>query len=160
MRVEQEQIEVSSYLPRPDPAWSFTDSHGHEHRWVADDRGQYKRGQWHWELDPGEPEFYFDSDGEEYNGDGRHRCDLCGDEVKPGMRGSSMFAEYIPGMISYYLDDQPITKAEADAFIERERAAADLRRCAAVTPDSGARCDLPRGHKGSHHVTEQRAWTA
>jgi hypothetical protein len=116
LRMERDMIEVSSFSPRPDPGWVFVDSHGHEHRWI-NVNGRLQPGAWHWELDPGEPEFWTDADGDEHNGEGRNHCDLCGDEITPGMRGPSPYREFIAGPVSYWLNDRPISADEADAFI-------------------------------------------
>lgn len=87
IRMTTEQLEVTSMLPTPDPDWRWTDSHGHEHRWTMQ--------TFVWIRD--EPD-WMDVDGEEYPGEGHYACPLCGDHVTPGMRGPSVYREYMPGL--------------------------------------------------------------
>lgn len=71
-----ERIEVTSMggSEERDLTWSVIDDHGHFHSW--------DEVTWKWVLD-GE-EFFFDADGEEYNGPGSYRCVRCDDVVVPG----------------------------------------------------------------------------
>jgi hypothetical protein len=102
-----EQIEVTSLSPRPDPAWRFVDASGHEHayldrgyptlKWVVDEEGYVI-------VEDGYPD--------EYPPTGHYECGECGEEIKPGMMGPSPFREFIPGMRSYFLDNEAITEDE------------------------------------------------
>jgi hypothetical protein len=101
-----EQIEVTSNLPRPDKHWTFTDAQGHEHFWSEG---------WpslRWVVDQEDYVIIEDGYPEEYPGSGHYECILCGEEISPGMTGPSPFREFIPGMVSYYLDGEPITEEQ------------------------------------------------
>jgi len=105
LRAECEMIEVTSNLPRPDKAWTFTDAQGHEHAWSQG---------WpslRWVVD--EPET------DDWPEEGHYECLLCGETIAPGMSGPSMFREFIPGVVSYYLDNEPISREEYDAIVGR-----------------------------------------
>lgn len=89
-----EPIEVTSFGPRRDPSWRHDDANGHLH--VYDGNGGTPTLRWVVD-EPGGT--YVDDDGyvDEYPDEGHHECILCGDPVEPGMRGPSVFREFIPG---------------------------------------------------------------
>lgn len=100
LRVETEMIDVTSGLPRPDENWTYTDQHGHEHRY-----------------DDGYPtliqvvdETYWCPDCNDEHEKTHLECRECGEHINPGLRGPSMFREFIPGPRSYYLNDEPISE--------------------------------------------------
>ena len=83
IEVWTDQIEVTSNMPRPDPAWRHTDANGHDHwyqsdtfRWVVDEPGN-----------------------DDWPDEGHYECIRCGEHVHPGSIRPSMFREYIPGMV-------------------------------------------------------------
>lgn len=84
--VQNTPIAYTSISPRPDPAWTATDSNGHVHQWEP------RTFQWV-QIEPD----WIDADGEEHNGDGYQRCIICGEVVTPGLIGPSPFVEYVPG---------------------------------------------------------------
>lgn len=66
----------------PDTAWSATDSHGHEHRYVRDDEGvprlpslEIRQGEQHW-----------CEDCHDYHSDSEWVCRECGEVVEPGFK--------------------------------------------------------------------------
>jgi len=100
LRAEVEMIDVSSALPRPDKKWTYTDRQGHRHHW-----------------DDGYPtlvvvteESYWCEDCHDEHTDSHYECPLCGEEIRPGLVGPSLYREYTPGMTSYYLNDEPISE--------------------------------------------------
>jgi hypothetical protein len=111
LRIETEMIDVTSGLPRPDHAWTFTDAHDHDHRW-----------------DDGYPtlvvvteEPYWCPDCEDEHTDSHYECPLCGEVIEPGLRPAPLYREYVPGLTSAWLNDEPISEAEAQAIVERIR---------------------------------------
>jgi hypothetical protein len=80
-----DRIEVTSNMPRPDPDWRHTDSSGHEH-W-------YQSDTLRWVID----EEWIDEDNDERSS-GHYECVRCGEHIRPGLNGPSMFREYIAGM--------------------------------------------------------------
>ncbi len=97
LKVTQEQIDVSTNLPRPDPRWTASDTAGHFHAVSAD--GSYptlvKKVE------------HRDCDGEcggECEGDGYDvtvwTCRLCGEAVTPGMAPGPHYGS-TPGRLSW-----------------------------------------------------------
>lgn len=115
LEIHCEQIEVTSNVPYPDPNWRFTDTAGHEHA-LTD--GGYPTLRWIVDV----PEHTQMEDGylEEYPEQGHYECASCGEEILPGTT-VDMSRRYIPGLIECYLDGQPITRAEAEAYIAAAR---------------------------------------
>ena len=99
LRIETEMIDVTSSLPKPDPNWTYTDQHGHQHR--------YEDG--YPTLMRVVDETYVDEFGDEVE-DWHFECPQCGEHITPGMVGPSMFREFAPGRTAYYLNDEPITE--------------------------------------------------
>lgn len=91
--VNVEQIEVTSNMPRRDPAWEHTDGQGHNHRYDGSELPTLV-----WVVDT-EDYIVDEGDGywEEYPGTGHYECRQCGEVIQPGMRPPSMFREYVPG---------------------------------------------------------------
>jgi hypothetical protein len=109
LRAETERIDVTSALPRPDKKWTYTDRHGHEHRW-----------------DDGYPtlvvvteEPYWCPDCHDEHTDSHYECPLCGEEIAPGLVPAPLYREYIPGMTTYYLNDEEISEAEYRRLAEQ-----------------------------------------
>lgn len=90
LRVEVEPIETTSYSPRRDPSWTFTDAAGHIHDATA---ALLVRKQ----DDPDEPPFYFDEDGDEYNAPDHLECSLCGEWITPDTIGPDPWRTFTPG---------------------------------------------------------------
>jgi hypothetical protein len=99
LRAEVEMIDVTSRGPRPDKAWRYTDAAGHQHFW---------RDGWptlEWLV----TERYWCEDCQDEHAEGEWICPLCEEVITPNMVGPSMFKERIPGLTSYYLNDEPIS---------------------------------------------------
>lgn len=105
-RVERELIEVRSDQPRPDEQWRYTDHAGHDHYWQAG-REPYPT------LREVVDETYWCEDCEDEHTSSHLECPLCGETIVPGSRPPSLFPERIPGPVSYFLDDQPISEEQA-----------------------------------------------
>lgn len=101
LRIEIESIDVTSSLPKPDTRWTFTDANGHRHRY---EDGAYPT------LVRVVDETYWCPDCNEDHEVTHLGCRECGERIEPGMVGPSGFRESIPGLRSYYLNDEPISE--------------------------------------------------
>jgi len=106
LRVERDRIEVTSNLQRPDPDWQHTDRAGHQHR---REDGAYPT------LQAVDGPTYWCPDCRDEHEDRHYECRICGEAIIPGLVGPSPFREFIPGMTSYWLNDEPITE---DRYLE------------------------------------------
>lgn len=97
LSVEVEQIEITSNAPRTDPAWKHVDKQGHVHAYG--EHGSLPTLTWVVDYEGG---VYCDEDGypEEYPDKGHWECVQCGEHIEPGMRGPSLFREYMPGRVN------------------------------------------------------------
>jgi hypothetical protein len=111
LRVETDMIDVTSNLPRPDKAWTYTDRAGHDHRW---DHGYPT-------LVVVDEETYWCEDCGDEHTDSHYECPRCGEEIRPGLVGPSLHREYIPGRTEYLLNGEPISEDEARRIIEATR---------------------------------------
>jgi hypothetical protein len=102
LRAETERIDVTSALPYADEKWTYTDRHGHQHRY---DHGYPTLV---WIVD----ETYWCDDCRDEHEEGHYQCPLCGEHIEPGMAGPDLYRRYIPGMTTYYLNDEEISEAE------------------------------------------------
>jgi hypothetical protein len=109
LRAETERIEVTSSLPYADKDWTYTDRHGHSHRY---DRG-YPTLTWVVEYT-----YWCDTCQDEHD-EGHYECPLCGEHITPGMAGPDRFRRYIPGMTRYYLNDEEISETEYRRLAEQ-----------------------------------------
>jgi hypothetical protein len=107
LRAEAELIDVTSSLPYADEAWTYTDQAGHRHR--------YSKGYptLTWVID----ETYWCEDCNDEHTEGHWECPLCGERITPGLKGPDMFPKRIPGMVTYYLNDVPISKDEYQRLV-------------------------------------------
>jgi len=112
LRIEVEEVEVTSNAPRTDEAWTYTDQRGHEHYW----RDGYPTLRY--VVD----ETYWCGDCRDEHTEGHYECLECGEHITPGMRPPSMVREFMPGLKSFYLDDQPVSVEEAQRFMDAARA--------------------------------------
>jgi hypothetical protein len=103
LRVERDMIEVTSNLPRTDKGWRYTDRQGHEHYW------QDGYPTLRTVLD--EP--YWCDDCHDEHQDSHLECPLCSEVIQPGMLSPPPFREFVPGLTSYYLNDEPISEERA-----------------------------------------------
>lgn len=102
LRVETDMVEITSGLPRPDQSWTYTDRQGHEHFW----RDGWPTLRWV------EDEPTADDDG-----DGHWECAACGEQIEPGIAPAGAVREFVPGLTSACIDGEPVSEAEAQAFI-------------------------------------------
>lgn len=109
-----ELIEVTSLSDRPDPAWRFVDAAGHEHTYVDQTYPTLV-----WVVDQEDYVVIEDGYPEEYPGEGHYECGECGEVVTPAQIGPSPYREFVPGVVSYFLDDEPITEDEYRAIVEQ-----------------------------------------
>jgi len=97
-----------NYLTDQDHNWRDTDSNGHEHRWHdAPDHYPTLRedgGDTHW-----------CDDCRDEHADTWLVCRQCGERVTPGITGPGSMT--IPGVTSYFLNGEPITKEHADVLL-------------------------------------------
>lgn len=107
-RVEQDWIDVTTNMPERDPNWRETDSNGHEHRY---EDGDYPTLRW------AEDEPYWCEQHQEEHEQGHWECRVCGEEVSPGMRMPSPVPKKIPGMRSYFIDDELVDEATFKAAV-------------------------------------------
>lgn len=115
--INQQMIEVTSSMPRPDPLWCYIDAQSHEHRWST------VHETFDWVVD--EPD-WMDDEGEEYPGDGHYACTRCGALVVPGLLGPSLTHEYMPGLmtVTVHFSDgvvADITPQQLEAVSDRLR---------------------------------------
>jgi hypothetical protein len=108
-RTEVDTVDITSNVPEADPEWSFTDGHGHEHRWQ---NYEIKGGLWvegaelptlRWVVD----EEWVDEDGDDRE-EGHYECIECGDKVTPGRRMPPAVCRTIPGMRHFYIDGEEV----------------------------------------------------
>jgi hypothetical protein len=108
LRIEREYIEVSMLSPRdPDPRWRFVDAAGHEHHWDGDRTPT---------LEPKLERQWWCEDCMDEHEDWVLACAQCGEVITP-MTVPGQPVQRIPGPVSYYLDDEPITKEQADTLL-------------------------------------------
>jgi|HubBroStandDraft_2_1064218.scaffolds.fasta_scaffold54488_6 hypothetical protein len=134
LRIEREVIPVH-YQSDVDRRWRFTDAAGHEHAYAEDfpgsfgDRLRDDRARHYPTLRPLYEAAGYCGRCNDYHDDRdiivRYECPLCGETIRPGTTGPGTI--YIPGMISAYLNDQPISQEEAERIIAA-RAAAESER--------------------------------
>lgn len=89
--LRSEPIEVTSNLPEPDPDWRYVDAQGHEHTYSDGYPTLVEVEDWPAGVDV---------DGFDYPAGTRLECRLCGEEVRPGLRGPTGFREYIAGPVT------------------------------------------------------------
>jgi hypothetical protein len=111
LRIETDQIEVTSNPPKPDKNWRYTDQQGHEHYWqdgyptlvtIVD------KTYWCGECRDEHEEMHLE-------------CPICHEHITPGMVGPSGFREFVPGRTSYWLNGKPISEERAKLLIAETR---------------------------------------
>lgn len=111
LRVEVEQVEVTSSGPRPDKDWRYTDQKGHEHYW----RNGYPT------IVEVVDRTYWCPDCEDEHQDTHLECPICHEHISPGMLGPSMWREFVPGRRSYWLNGEPVSEERANEIIAEMR---------------------------------------
>lgn len=117
LRAETEMIEVTSGLLRPDPKWAYTDHAGHEHYYRKGSR--YGEGSGYPTLIVVTEEPYWCPDCHDEHTSSHYECPLCDEEIAPGLVPEPPYREYIPGLTSYYLNDEPITPDEYQRLVDQ-----------------------------------------
>jgi hypothetical protein len=105
--IHREVIDVTSSLPKPDPKWTYTDQHGHEHHY---DNGYPT-------LVTVVDETYLCADCNSEHQDTHLECPLCHEAIEPGTIGPSGFREFAPGRMSATLDGEPISQERAEEIL-------------------------------------------
>lgn len=114
LEAEVDMVEVTTMGPeyRPDPAWLYVDSEGHEHRWVDGAVPTCERLYEEW----------IDADGDDRS-DSWYECVICRADVQPGYQvvpgTDGGFRRFMPGAARYYIDGVPVTEVEAREFAGR-----------------------------------------
>lgn len=122
LSMTRDQINVTSNH-RPNIAWKFVDSAGHEHRWFVGDGDELRSAiAYHPQASYTVPSIEWIKtgiglyeDGSEYD-TGIYVCKECREEVTPGYTADHI-EQYIPGMTHYYLDGKEISKNEATRLL-------------------------------------------
>lgn len=112
--VQVETIDISSWGPKPDPAWRFIDAAGHGH-FYSDTLPHYPTL---FEI----TETIHDEDGD-WEAHVRWQCLHCGEEITPGER-PSFWTSSTPGMKVYRVDGEEVDR---DTFIAAWRPWAEAR---------------------------------
>jgi hypothetical protein len=116
LEIDTERIDVSTALPQPDPNWTYTDRASHTHTYGQPGERTYPT----LELRTSEP--YWCAECEDEHTDTWFECPLCGEKIDPGTRIDTS-PKYIPGLTSYRIDGQHVTKEEAEALLAQIQAA-------------------------------------
>lgn len=111
LTIEQDVRQEWTGLPKPDPAWTFTDSNGHFHAYdLEDDTNRYPTLQAKTEVLP------CDNSDHDYECDGVHvthwHCQICDEEVEPGS---------IPGPHPFLIEGPKDWRIEVDGRVEPAR---------------------------------------
>jgi hypothetical protein len=112
LRIIHEETPVN-YLNDIDANWRFTDAVGHEHHC------EYE-AIYHWPtLREVVDNTSWCEDCEDNHEDTHFECRLCGEHITPGMTGPG--TKFIQGMTLYFIDNEPVTKTEAEEFVTQMR---------------------------------------
>jgi hypothetical protein len=129
-RVEHDAVEVTS-TRRTDTGWRYTDRAGHVHQWYAQGQparsysptGRYELSTLSWLVIGQE----YDEDGEPYDV-GMYVCRTCGEgPITPGYT-ADYSRQYVAGLSHYYIDDQPVERAEFERRLAEWRASQKKKR--------------------------------
>lgn len=92
IEVSQSYIDVTTALPEIDYEWVYVDKQGHEHRWNEN----------HDKITNSyiEEFTYFCPDCRDEHTLYYRYCSVCREELHPGTKPPSMWAKYVPGIIS------------------------------------------------------------
>jgi hypothetical protein len=120
LEIQREVIDVTP-MAEPDPAWTYTDRAGHTHGYTdgAPD-GPYTTLEYrtvHDHADDGE----CDADGNQEFCYPVLVCKRCAQPVRPGTR-APLFRQNMPGMTTYLIDGEPVSKQAADDFMAAAKA--------------------------------------
>jgi hypothetical protein len=111
LRIDVEQIDVTSCGRRVDETWRYTDQAGHEHYW----RDGYPT------LVEIVDERYWCDDCEDEHTETHLECPLCGESIVPGTRSAGTYREFRPGRKSITLNGEPISEERANEIIQAVR---------------------------------------
>jgi len=118
LEIIRETVDVTSaYASKPDPDWTFTDAAGHQHYYNKNETGgPHPTLEW-------KPDMVHCADCHEDEDRGGLVCKICGEEIQPGFVPDPG-PHVIPGLVSYLIDGEPVSKQAAEDFMaamERER---------------------------------------
>lgn len=118
LEIIRESVDVTSmFAMKPDQEWEETDAAGHRHyRSETETGGPYPTLQWR-------PDMIHCSDCHEEEDHGYLVCRECGERVQPGFVPDPG-PHVIPGLVSYWIDGEPVSKQAAEDFlaaVKRER---------------------------------------
>lgn len=120
LRIEVEQVEVTSNLPQPDKNWRYTDQQGHEHYYSVEGHVHSSRYPTLREV---VDRSYWCGDCEDEHEDTHLECKVCGETIVPGMVEPSGFREFAPGRRQAYLNGVPISGERAEEIMGQMKAA-------------------------------------
>lgn len=123
LEIEQDRISVSTALPQPDPNWTYTDHAGHQHAYGTD--GSVTDRYPTLALRKGKP--YWCADCQDEHTDTWLECPRCGEKITPGTYIDTS-PKYLPGLTSYLIDGQPVSKEEGDALFAQIRSAREEKQ--------------------------------
>jgi hypothetical protein len=123
LEVRRERVEVTTALPQPDPRWSYTDAHGHDHAYGTQDdpyptlARRYSETYWCEECDDEHQDTWLE-------------CLRCGEMIEPGTVVDTS-PRWVPGPKEYVLDGKPISPEEGERILAEQQQAAQARKQAA-----------------------------
>lgn len=115
LTIERDSITVQS-MAEPDPAWTFTDAAGHEHR--ASGEGIHSMIATPVTYPTLETVYGDESwceDCRETHTDEWWACRRCGEKIVPGIRAG--VSRTLPGMVTYEIDGEPVSPVAARDFV-------------------------------------------
>jgi len=116
LEIVAESVEITSInSSEPDPDWTETDAAGHRHyHSKTETGGPYPTLMW-------KPDMVHCQDCHEEEDHGYLVCGECGERVQPGFRPLSPARTFIPGLTSYTIDGEPVSKQAAEDFMAAMR---------------------------------------
>ncbi len=108
LRAERAVIPVH-YMSDLDANWRFTDAAGHRHHCEYDAADHYPT------LRTVTDRMYWCEGCCDEHEDSHLECRQCGEHIRPGITGPGV--KQIAGPVTYYLDGEPVSTEEADAFM-------------------------------------------
>lgn len=120
LEIQTERVDVTPMM-EPDPNWTFTDAAGHEHSYTASDHaGHYPTLAYLPHHGHADDEDECDYDDDQHLCYPVLACTECSEEIRPVLRPGRPAS--IPGLTSYLIDGQPVSKQAADDFMAAARA--------------------------------------
>lgn len=122
LEIHTAEVEVTSGLPYANPAWTYTDTHGHAHHYedgyptltrVVDARYWVPEP---WEWDEPRPNWGEGEGPGEWVEEDHLECPQCGEHITPGTTIDS-YRRFIRGPRSAYLNGEPISGERAEELL-------------------------------------------